>query len=453
MNASTSLRLRLTLIILVPLLLIAGLAGYWQWRDARDQAADLFDKSLLITALAIAGDLARSSGDALSLKTRDLLSDTSGGPVYYHSYAPDGVYVTGFATRPVLQGAAKIDDQVTFYDSTYYGRPVRALRIRDVTTIEGLSGVFTYTVWQEVAVRSALLRDISLRAFTVMAVLIGTVAFVVWFGVRFGLRPLIELEDAIQRRSSDDLSPIRRAVPPETRGIVSRLNTLFTQVDAAMSAQASFISNAAHQLRNPIAGVLAMAEAVRSAPTEADLRSRAEELLQSARHAKDMANKLLTLERARAGDKLVEPTDLRALLLELDDAHRDRAHAAGVDLNIRLPDQPVILNADPVMMTEALSNLIDNALRHGGPDLSRISVCIAQDSGVTSLIVADDGVGIAAQDLSRVRARFEQVEEGEGSGLGLSIAETVAENRGGWLDLTSGPDGGLTVCLRFPNAP
>lgn len=445
-----SLRLRLTLIILIPLLIIAALAGLWQWRDARSQAEDLFDKSLLITALAIAGDVAQSGGDALSLETRDLLADTSGGPVYYHAYAPDGVYVTGFATPPIPKVPAAAEEEVHYYNATYYGRPVRALRLRDVTTIDAFSGTFTYTVWQELSVRDALLRAIALRAFTVMAVLIGTVALVVWFGVRHGLRPLTELEDAISRRSSDDLSPIRRAVPSETSGIVNRLNGLFAQVDAAMAAQASFISNAAHQLRNPIAGVLAMAEAVRSAPDAGAARDRAGELLTSARHVKDLANKLLTLERANAAGTLVEPVDIARAVQAVTDAHAARARAAGVTLTASVPDRQMQVEADPVMLTEALANLIDNALSHGGEGLSRVALSLSRENGEAVLTVTDNGSGIAPRDLDRVRARFEQAEESEGSGLGLPIAEAVAEARGGSLDLAEAAGGGLEVTLRMP---
>lgn len=95
-----SLRLRLTLIILLPLLLIGIIVGLWQVDRTKATAQDLFDRSLLITALAIVGDVTRSGGDALSLETRDLLGDTSGGAVFYHVYAPDGVFVTGYALPP-----------------------------------------------------------------------------------------------------------------------------------------------------------------------------------------------------------------------------------------------------------------------------------------------------------------------------------------------------------------
>ena len=95
---ATSLRVRLTAIILVPLLIIALAVGIWQLDYTRQKAEGIFDRSLLSTGLAIAADVARSGGDALSLETRDLLNDTSGGQVYYHAFAPSGVYVTGYAT-------------------------------------------------------------------------------------------------------------------------------------------------------------------------------------------------------------------------------------------------------------------------------------------------------------------------------------------------------------------
>lgn len=450
MTPSLSLRGRLTLIILCPLIVISVLIGWWQWRDARAQAAELFDKRLLVTAVAISADVARSGGDALSLRTRDLLTDTSGGRVYYHAYAPDGVYVTGFATPPVPPTRREIGaEPVVFYNGVYHGQPVRVLRLVDVTSVGGFSGSFTYTVWQELAVRDALLRDMTLRVFTAISAMILTVALVVWFGVRFGLRPLTDLEDAISRRSSDDLTPIRRVVPPETRGLVERLNTLFRQVDGTMQAQASFISNAAHQLRNPIAGILALGEAVKSAPNQQAARTRADDLLRAARHAKDLANKLLTLERASASPGLAERVEVSVEVAEVAQSFQSEATAAGVSLRVDLPGAPVYVLADPVMLREALANLIDNALKHGGAALSQIAVTVALGKTHVGITVSDDGIGIPQDDIETVLARFGQRGESQGSGLGLSIAEAVALAQNGKLSLVPGK-AGLAVTLHLP---
>ncbi|KUF11141.1 sensor histidine kinase [Pseudoponticoccus marisrubri] len=451
---AASLRLRLTLIILVPLLVIAVAVGIWQAQDARRQAADLFDRTLLSIALAISADVARSNGDALSIETRDLLADTSGGPVFYHAYAPDGVFVTGYATPPVPVGTRPDPDaEIAVYNALYYGREVRVLTLRDVTTIDRVTGEFTYTVWQDVALREAFVQDLSNRSLVVMAALIGTVALVVWFGVNRGLRPLLDLEDAISARSSTDLRPIRRKVPAETMGLVSRLNSLFAQVEQAMERQNEFISNAAHQLRNPIAGVLAMAEAVEAAPSPAAAQRRAGELVGTARHAADLANKLLTLERLRADPDALptDPVALDGVVREVVDSHEQAAAARGVTLGARLDRMPAVIPGDAVMLREALANLVDNALRHGGPELSRITVSVSRRNRVVEIAVSDDGAGVTPEQVPVVLARFGQASPGEGSGLGLSIAEAVARRHGGALDLdAAGP--GLTVRLRLPAA-
>ena len=99
--ASLSLRTRLTLIILLPLMFISTLVGIWQFNIASETASEVFARSLLAAALAVANDVSISGGDALSESTRDILADTSGGLVYYHVFAPDGVIVAGYATPPV----------------------------------------------------------------------------------------------------------------------------------------------------------------------------------------------------------------------------------------------------------------------------------------------------------------------------------------------------------------
>ncbi|MEM6323094.1 MAG: sensor histidine kinase N-terminal domain-containing protein, partial [Pseudomonadota bacterium] len=100
MRGHFSLRTRLTLVVLIPLLIVIFIVSAWALVDARQRAADRFDRSLLVTALGISRDTAFTGGDALRQDTRDLLRDTSGGPVFYHVYAPDGVFVTGYATPP-----------------------------------------------------------------------------------------------------------------------------------------------------------------------------------------------------------------------------------------------------------------------------------------------------------------------------------------------------------------
>lgn len=446
-----SLRARLTLVILLPLLVIALLVGGWAYSDAQANAAERFDRSLLSTALAISRDTAVSGGDALSEETRDLLRDTSGGAVFYHVYAPDGVFVTGYATPPVLPSEAASDAAQIYYDGVYLGEPVRALRFTQNMAIDGLNGPFTFTVWQNTAVRDGFLQSRTQPTFLIIASMVGALALIVWFGVRFGLTPLIDLEEAISRRSSDDLSEIRRAIPPEVSGIVGRLNSLLTDMAQTLTAKDVFISDAAHQLRNPIAGVLSLAESLQGAQTLEDAKSRGADLLDAARETGTLANNLLTLERARATPQPGSTVDFDAIakLQGVAEQVRSRAEAGQIKVDTRFGTDQAALHGDPVLFEQGVLNLLNNALAHGGPGLSRVTLGAARQDGNLVITVADDGKGIDAADTNAALRRFSQVGPSAGSGLGLPITKAIVEQFGGAIGLGQGADG-FTVTLTLP---
>ena len=447
-----SLRARLTLIILCPLMVIALVVGYWAYLDAQTRAAERFDLSLLSTVLAISRDTALSGGDALSPATRDLLRDTSGGSVFYHVYAPDGVYVTGYATPPIPKdGEINREEQQIFFDANYRGASVRALRFTDVMNIQGLSGQFTFTVWQEMSVLRGFVDSLTRRTFLVIAPLLAALTLIVWFGVRIGMTPLLDLQSAIARRSSDDLAPIKRAVPVEVRGIVGTLNDLLGELTTTLRAKDEFLSNAAHQLRNPIAGVLSMSEAVKSATTLQDAQERSETLVIAARETADLTNALLAFERA----KYPKPKELlpEVCLQEIVNAVANRTaqvrQKQNVTLSLSMPDDDLLLPADPVLLEEAILNLVTNALVHGGKDLSKISIVAECLEGAISVAITDNGIGMRPDQVPMAKSRFGQIQASGGSGLGLPIAQAVVEGMGGQFDVDASQNG-LSIHLQFP---
>ncbi|MEO0386735.1 MAG: sensor histidine kinase [Pseudomonadota bacterium] len=453
MSSALSLRLRLTVIILVPLIGVAVAVGYWQLQTARQTAQGVFERALLTVALAVANDVAVSEGDALSRETLDLLSDSSGGPVFYHVYAPDGVIVAGYATPPVgiPRQTAPLPQPLTF-EARYLGRPVSGVRLQTQTQIEGFAGIFTTTVWQDRAVRDGFVQDLLRRNLAALSAVLAALLLIVWFGVRLGLRPLLDLEAAIRRRSSDELSPIRRPVPVEVAGVVETLNGLFAQVSSTLDAQSQFIANAAHQLRNPIAGVLALAEAVDRAKTPADIASRTADLLEAAQNTAHLTERLLLHERARA----ISPETSFATI-DLGPWLRGFADGAAAGLPAPLVLRTDIegatgpLVADALMLGEALSNLIDNAQRHGGPNLTEIALLALPGPGPTlRLVVEDNGRGIPEAARATALRRFSQIDPNTGSGLGLAIAEAIARAHGGALRLEAAASGGLRAEFTLP---
>ncbi|MCV0423881.1 MAG: sensor histidine kinase [Roseibium sp.] len=452
MKRTYSLRIRLTLIILVPLLFVAGATGLWQLNNARITAGEVFDRSLQSAALAVTNDVALSSGDALAPGTRKILSDTSGGRVFYHVYAPDGVIVAGYATPPAgIPRTTDSDLSPVYFNGEYLGREVRGFRMRTRMQVDGFSGIFTTTVWQNVTDRSKFVRDLMLRSLITISSIITSLTLIVWFGIRIGLHPLNDLQQAIDLRSGEDLKPIRRPVPVEVEGIVRTLNRLLGQVSQAMANQTEFISNAAHQLRNPIAGVLSLAEAVRSAKDEASARERADDLVKAAKETSQLAQKLLTYERAKSISpaSTKERFSLSDLLDELT-AEFSGKDLNGVQIDFEKGAPSVSVTGDRTMVREAVANLIDNALKHGGKQLSSIKVSLEATDDRVTFVVRDNGVGLTDKDIQTALQRFGQVSgSGGGSGLGLPIVARVVERHDGSLVL-QGKAPGLEVRITLP---
>ncbi len=447
-----SLRLRLLLVLLGPLVVLSVALGYWRYTVALQTAESLFDRTLLATALAISRDVAVSDGDALLPSTLDLMRDASGGEIFYHVTGPGGIYVTGYAYPPVSPRIGDPDPPRTeYYEAVYRGESVRVVRIIEDVALNA-PGASIVTVWQNLRDRNLLARQLALRAAGLMGVLLASLAFLVWFGVDIGLRPLRSLQQAIKARSPEDMSPIRRAVPQEVQGIVATLNQLFGRVERSITAHQAFISDAAHQLRNPAAAVLSMAEATRDATSDEERRRRAEDLVDAARATSRVAEQLLSLDRLRQEELELrkETFDLGELGREVCAPQAAGALAAGLEFELDLNGAAPIIRGDRVLVGEALKNLVENARLHGGPDLSRIRVEIARRNGCAEVTVSNDGAELTPDDEPLVFKRFGQKSPSSGSGLGLTIVKSVAERHGGRLkvnDVATGASLTLSLAL------
>ena len=447
-----TLRFRLFVLILTPLLIVSLFLGYWRFSVAQDTANELFDRGLLSTALAISRDVASSEGDALSPSTRNLLTDASGGEVFYHATGPGGYYVTGYAyppVEPISTGA--VPKTISYFEAVYRGEPVRVLRLTENAQVSGITGTTIIRVWQRMSDRNAFARDLALKATGLMGALLVTLALVVWFGVQLGLRPLDDLQDAIDKRSQSDLSPIKRAVPFEFKGIVSTLNRLFAQVSDSISAQQTFISDAAHQLRNPAAGILAMAEAIKSAQTDADRDQRIDKLLYTAKHSVHVTEQLLSLERL-SYDRTQRETkaiDLNSMVSEVCTDFAYLVLKQDIHFEFSPAEKPLIVLGTEVLLKEAIKNILDNALIHGGPTLSKIAVRCSYNTDMAMVSIWDDGKDLHPDSAAKIFGRFTQLEPNTGSGLGLAIAYEIAKQSNGTVTVDQ-IDKGAHITLALP---
>ncbi|MEA3097755.1 MAG: hypothetical protein QOF74_1995 [Caballeronia mineralivorans] len=276
----------------------------------------------------------------------------------------------------------------------------------------------------------------------------------VWVGIQIGLRPVRRLRDEIAARSPLDLRPIvETSVPREIAPVVVKLNRLFTMLRSSVQSQQQFIANTAHQLRTPITGMQAQLDILIGEPAAQPISGRLRTLQESVRQLAHSSNQLLSLGRADPAANMAAKNQsvvLSAIVGEVVAKFFDRALQSNIDLGVEA--QPVSILADPSLLDDLLSNLVDNALKYT-PAGGRITVSAGERNGSPYLAVEDNGPGIPEAEHQRVRQRFYRLPNspGHGSGLGLAIVDEIAQLYGASMSIGPGASGrGTKVLLQFP---
>jgi two-component system sensor histidine kinase TctE len=287
------------------------------------------------------------------------------------------------------------------------------------------------------------------------ALLLLVACLVVWFGVVHGLAPLERVRRAVASRTHRQWRPVAADdVPGEIRPLLQAIDELVARLDQALTLQSRFISDAAHQLKTPIAVLKAQLEL---AMREGDLARMRQSLANSHQGLERLSRvvaQLLSLARNEPeGSARAElaPLDLNAFALEAASAWVPVALQRRVDLGFEAAEGPVTIQADAARLRELLDNLVDNAVRYTRPG-GRVTVKVAADPRPT-LSVDDDGPSIPPEERHRVFERFHRLlgnAEG-GSGLGLAIAQEIARIHGAAIELRDDADGvGNTFTVAFP---
>jgi two-component system sensor histidine kinase TctE len=276
----------------------------------------------------------------------------------------------------------------------------------------------------------------------------------VWVGIQLGLRPVRRLRDDIAERSPMDLRPIvESSVPREIVPVVVTLNRLFSMLRTAVQSQQQFIADTAHQLRTPITGMQAQLDLLVAEPAAQPVRHRLAILQQGIRQLAHSANQLLTLARADPAANLPaknQTVELNTIVGEVAAKFFDRALASNIDLGVEAA--PASILADPSLLDDLVSNLVDNALKYT-PSGGSVTLSTGMAQGKPYLAVEDSGPGIPEEHRQRVRQRYLRLPNspGHGSGLGLAIVDKIARLYGASMTIESGAGGrGTKVMLQFP---
>ena len=254
-------------------------------------------------------------------------------------------------------------------------------------------------------------------------------AFLIWFGLSSGIAPINALQKRLRARRPDDLSPIdRHAAPSEIEPLITAMNHLLIRLEANVLTQRRFVADAAHQLKTPLAGLRTQAELALRSDAQAQTQASLLQIVQGTQRATRLVNQLLLMASAEnPNDLKLSPIDLVALAREQTLLWVDQALRQGLDIGFEGPDHPLMINGEPILLAEAINNLIDNALRYT-PAPGHITVAVTERLNAIVLSVQDSGPGILAEERSRVFDRFYRVlgAKAEGSGLGLAIVKEIA---------------------------
>lgn len=300
--------------------------------------------------------------------------------------------------------------------------------------------------------------DREVRETWTLALVLGGVVVLVAAAGAFGLasgltRSLVRLGAVARRHGEGDYaSTAPEQGPPEVTLLARTLNRSAQQTSALLDSQRSFVADASHQLRTPLAAMRLTLDTVRETVRgsgDPAVERRLGAVDREIQRMDQLVNGLLTMARAEAAGGQRSRADLGALV-------DDRAltwQAAMEEANVEL-----VVDSEGVMTVEVtdgaveqvLDNLLDNAVSVSPPG-ARITVrCAYAPGGGVVLSVADQGPGLAPAERARAFDRFWTTRPGEGSGLGLAVVRRLVERDGGEVALDPGPKDGLVVRVQWP---
>jgi signal transduction histidine kinase len=292
------------------------------------------------------------------------------------------------------------------------------------------------------------------RTFLVVYGSAGLVSVVfAWLVAGGVVRRLKRIAEVSRTAAANGPSPRVALAGPsdEIKAVADGLDALLASMEAEAADRRSFVDNASHELRNPLAVMRATLDAAlgEARPTREDLRALDAEVTRGER----LVSGLLALARSEHADVAHDLVDFGTLVQCVVCDYESAAAARGIGLESVVLG--VVLNGDPVLLERMVTNLLDNALKFNRPE-GWVRVESRAEGGHAELTVSNSGPVIPASAVERLFEPFQRHAASaagvEGAGLGLAIVKRVAEAHRGGASAAPGPEGGLCISVRLPLA-
>lgn len=448
--------------LMVQLLVVAAVLSFLLYvavRTFAGQAAEeTQDEILAASATAIADELRSERGEVtldIPYSSLSMLGAISEDRVFYRVLV-EGSTLTGYNDLPV-PATRPNPGQPSFSTESYRGEDVRTAAVTRRISVGRQPAEVVVVVAQTRNGLQAISANISTTAAAVGVGFFAIAFALSLFAAASALRPVSRLTQAVSRRGPQDLSPIQADAPTEVAPLLSALNGFMDRLDASLTRSEDFIAEAAHRVRTPLATVRTQAEIalrrVERPENKKTLREVIRAVDESSRSASQLLDHAMVVHRA---DHLQQSkVDLVDLAREVKTRLDPTAELKDITLDIDAPEDPCPINGDPILLQNALRNIVDNSIKYSPTD-TVIHVEVSNGAGSVRVTVCDQGRGFEGDDLDALKSRFGRggnVSDVVGSGLGLTIADEVVRAHGGQLELAANIKGtGACVSLVFPRS-
>lgn len=303
--------------------------------------------------------------------------------------------------------------------------------------------------------RETILASLEIVAFTVLAFLL-VMAAMLWLirgAIAGGLVHIHRLADEVTKRHHGSLQPIDLELPPELRSIANATSNFMVRLREAIQREREFVSNAAHELRTPLAGIIAQTEAIPKAGLPDEVADPLEKIRQSAKRSARQVNQLLdhAFSQSQVGIQST-PVEICKILTETLVDLTPAADHADVEIEFHCP-QTLQSNLPAPLLQIVFQNLIVNALKFSNRP-GRVRVTCELGLNKVEVTIEDNGPGLSADEFHKAQSRFGRSNDqplASGHGLGLAIVGELCADMGIQIDQRSSSDlGGLSAKLLVP---
>jgi two-component system sensor histidine kinase TctE len=434
-----------------PVVSIVALAGLLGFYGAQLHADRVFDGWLLDAAQSLAHQVRVVDGEAqvsLSPQAEALLTFDVADRTFFE-VVQAGQHVLGQSGIPKPPDDARPCGAAgRSYDARFVGHGIRVACV-DIET----AGAQTTTVRvaETLNKRHEARKDL-LLTLSPAVVLVLMAALVIDLALRRTLASLQLIASRWNQQSHGSLAAIPAdGVPNELLPFASALNDLLLRVRTMLERERQFAATVAHQLRTPLTGLRLGLTRAAAASDPAAGRAILDELGVTAQRTARLVQQLLALSRVDPNVRdsaSMKPLDLVALAHETGESYLDAAQAGGIELEFESSAASVPVRGEPDLLSEALGNLIDNAIRYTPPSGH---ILISVQATPPAISVADSGPGIPSDEREVIFERFVRGRSarGDGSGLGLAIVKEIAVLHGAALSVSSSERGGACFTLTF----